>query len=146
MPITSLDREVEQRLRDRDVRYTNGRRTVVNFLHSSSGPMSAAELHDVIGNDVPLSSLYRTLAVLEEAEIIVPHFGARDVTRYELAEWITGHHHHLVCVSCGVVEDVDVPADHESEVKEVVARIAALAGFRPSNHVLEIEGLCRRCR
>jgi Fe2+ or Zn2+ uptake regulation protein len=146
MPITSLDREVEQRLRDRDVRYTKGRRTVVNFLSSSSGPMSAAELHGVIGDDVPLSSLYRTLAVLEEAEIIVPHFGARSVTRYELAEWITGHHHHLVCVTCGVVEDVDVPPSHESEVNEVVGRIAELADFNATSHVLEIEGTCRRCR
>lgn len=146
MPITSLDREVEQRLRDSDVRYTKGRRTVVNFLNSSSGPMSAAELHSAIGDDVPLSSLYRTLAVLEEAEIVVPHFGARSVTRYELAEWITGHHHHLVCVNCGVVEDVDVPPSHESEVNEVVGRIAELAGFNPASHVLEIEGTCRRCR
>ena len=146
MPITSLDREVEQRLRERDVRYTKGRRAVVNSLGASAGPMSAAELHDAIGDAVPLSSLYRTLAVLEEAEIVVPHFGARAVTRYELAEWITGHHHHLVCVVCGTVEDVDVPASHEAEVNDVVAKIAALASFHPTNHVLEIEGKCRQCR
>jgi Fe2+ or Zn2+ uptake regulation protein len=146
MPSASLDREVEQRLRERDVRYTKGRRTVANALNEAAGPMSAAELHGVVGAEVPMSSLYRTLTVLEEAEIVVPHFGTRSLTRYELAEWITGHHHHLVCLVCGVVEDIDVPPSHEGDVKAVVARIADLASFTPTSHVLEIEGRCRRCR
>jgi Fe2+ or Zn2+ uptake regulation protein len=146
MPSASLDREVEQRLRERDVRYTKGRRTVANALNEAAGPMSAAELHRVVGTEVPLSSLYRTLTVLEEAEIVVPHFGTRSLTRYELAEWITGHHHHLVCLACGAVEDIDVPPSQEGEVKAVVAKIAELASFTPTSHVLEIEGRCRRCR
>ncbi len=146
MPIASLDREVEQRLRTHDVRYTRGRRTVVNALADAAGPLSAAELHDSIVSSVPLSSLYRTLTVLEEAEIVVPHFGARGVTRYELAEWIKGHHHHFVCLQCGAVEDIDVPADLETEVGAAVSKIADLASFAPTSHVLEIEGRCRRCR
>ncbi len=146
MPIASLDREVEQRLRERDVRYTRGRRTVVNALADVMGPRSAAELHELIGDDVPLSSLYRTLTVLEEAGVVVPHFGARSLTRYELAEWIKGHHHHFVCVECGAVEDIDVPNHLEAEVAHVVAKIAELAAFDPSTHVLEIEGRCKRCR
>ncbi len=146
MPIASLDREVEQRLRERDVRYTRGRRTVVNALADVMGPRSAAELNELIGDDVPLSSLYRTLTVLEEAGVVVPHFGARSLTRYELAEWIKGHHHHFVCVECGAVEDIDVPNRLEAEVGHVVAKIAELAAFDPSTHVLEIEGRCKRCR
>ena len=146
MPSASLDREVELRLRERDVRYTKGRRAVANALNEASGPMSAAELHETIGSDVPLSSLYRTLTVLEEAEIVIPHFGSRGLTRYELAEWITDHHHHLVCLGCGAVEDIDMPPAHEEEVRAVVAKIADLADFAPASHVLEIEGRCRRCQ
>ncbi len=139
------DREVEQRLRIQDVRYTKGRRTVVATLHESDGPRSAAELHRQIGSAVPLSSLYRTLAVLEDAGVVVPHHGAKGITRYELAEWITGHHHHLVCVDCGVVEDISVPAGFEDEVRRVVDDIGALASFTPTGHLLEIEGRCARC-
>lgn len=146
MPSAGLDREVELRLRGRDVRYTKGRRAVANALSEANGPMSAAELQEVVGADVPLSSLYRTLTVLEEAEIVIPHFGTRGLTRYELAEWLTGHHHHLVCLGCGAVEDIDMPASHEKEVRAVVARIAALADFAPTSHVLEIEGRCHRCQ
>jgi len=146
VPTQSLDRDVEKRLSDRDVRYTRGRRTVVTALNSADGPMSAAELHERIGTDVPLSSLYRTLAVLEEAEVVMPHFGTRGITRYELAEWLTGHHHHLLCVSCGTVDDIDVPQPIEDEVRVIVDKIAALATFAPSGHALEIEGRCAKCQ
>jgi len=92
-----------------------------------------------------MSSLYRTLAVLEDAGVIAPHFGARGLVRYELAEWIAGHHHHFVCVDCGTVEDIDVSRAIERRVDEVVVEISEQASFMPTSHVLEIEGRCREC-
>jgi Fe2+ or Zn2+ uptake regulation protein len=143
--MTTLDREVEKRLADHDVRYTRGRRTVVATLAVSDGPRSAAELHGEIGPAVPLSSLYRSLAVLEDAGVVIPHHGARSLTRYELAEWLTGHHHHFVCVQCGAVEDVEIPREREALVRGLVEDLSAPASFTPLNHTLEIEGRCRRC-
>ncbi len=140
-----IDREVEQRLREHQVRYTRGRRTVVAALAACDGPRSAAELCSAIGSGVPLSSLYRSLGVLEESGVVVPHHGARGLTRYELAEWLTGHHHHLICVDCGSVEDVAIPSPYESQVREIVDRVGALASFTPLNHALEIEGRCNQC-
>jgi Fe2+ or Zn2+ uptake regulation protein len=144
--MSNLDRDVEKRLRRNDIRYTRGRRAVVHALAEAAGPRSAAELYEVVGAAVPLSSLYRTLAVLEEAEVISPHFGARGLTRYELAEWITGHHHHFVCIECGAVEDIDVSRRVEQRVDAIVDEISEIASFAPTSHVLEIEGRCRRCR
>ncbi len=118
----------------------------MHALADAAGPQSAAELHQIVGSEVPLSSIYRTLAVLEDADVIAPHFGARGLTRYELAEWITGHHHHFVCLECGAVEDIDVPRGVEQRVHAVVTEISDLASFSPTSHVLEIEGRCRRCR
>ena len=145
MASLNLDREVEQRLGDHDVRYTRGRRVVVSALEASDGPRSAAELHREIGPNVPLSSLYRSLAVLEEAGVVIPHHGARTLTRYELAEWLAGHHHHLVCVECGSVEDIEIPKKHESRVRALVEELSDRASFTPLNHALEIEGRCARC-
>jgi Fur family ferric uptake transcriptional regulator len=146
MTTSNLDQAVAGRLAARGARYTPARRAVVAALHGSSGPRSAAELFDEVGTEVPLSSLYRTLGVLERAGVVVPHFGARSITRYELADWIAGHHHHVVCVSCGAVEDIDVPADLEERVGKVVEDLAALVSFDPVGHTLEIEGRCARCR
>ena len=140
-----IDQQVERRLREHDIRYTSGRRTVVAALDGADGPRSAAELSDDLDGIVPLSSLYRSLAVLEEAGVVVPHHGTKGLTRYELAEWLSGHHHHLVCIGCGSVDDVDVPAQHEETVRELVAAIGEMAAFSATSHVLEIEGRCAQC-
>ncbi len=139
-----MHRQVESRLADREVRYTRGRRAVVDALVAADGPRSAAELAPEVPS-VPLSSLYRTLSVLEEAGVVTPHLSTKGVARYELAEWLTGHHHHLVCSACGMVEDVLVPAPMEAQVESLVRSIAAEAAFQPAGHALEIEGLCARC-
>jgi Fur family transcriptional regulator, ferric uptake regulator len=141
----TVHRQVEHQLNERDVRYTRGRRVVVAALVDADGPRSAAELSAELVAAVPLSSIYRTLSVLEETGIVTPHFATKGLARYELAEWLTGHHHHLVCVGCGAVEDVDVPEDTEVQVRSLVDGIAADAGFTSINHALEIEGLCKDC-
>jgi len=141
-----MHRQVEHRLSDLDVRYTRGRRAVVSALADADGPRSAAELSIALGGSVPLSSLYRTLTVLEESGVVQPHYGTKGLARYELAEWLTGHHHHLVCIECGTVEDVDVPAEYEHQVTSLVEDIARRSSFTPTGHALEIDGLCRDCR
>ena len=145
MTKSAVERQVELRLFDRDVRYTRGRRAVVDTLSRASGPMSAAELSVVLHPEVPLSSIYRTLAVLEEAGVVSHHLGLKGLTRFELAEWLTGHHHHLVCVSCGSVSDIDTPPSKEDSVRRLVSDIAALGSFQATDHALEIEGRCARC-
>ncbi len=145
MTSKSLHQEVERGLVEHQVRYTRGRRAVVSALSTAGGPMSAAELHAEVDRALPLSSIYRSLAVLEGTGILTPHHGAKGLTRYELAEWLRGHHHHLVCIDCGAVEDVAVDDTHESRVDSVVREISSREAFTPINHALEIEGRCARC-
>lgn len=145
MTNSTLDREIEQRLADSGIRYTKGRKAVTYALARSDGPLSAAELHGVVEPPTPLSSLYRSLAVLEEAGILVPHFG-QAVARYELADWLAGHHHHLVCLECGAVDDVELPDDIEVRISALVEEVGSLTTFSPTDHSLEIEGRCARCQ
>jgi Fur family transcriptional regulator, ferric uptake regulator len=141
----NLHREIEQRLQTARVRYTKGRRAVIELLATADGPLSASEVHDRLEGAVPLSSIYRSLSVLEEADVLIPHFGQKGLTRYELAEWLLGHHHHLVCIDCGGVEDFELPDPMEAEVTRLVRGIGDLTKFEPVNHALEIEGRCARC-
>jgi Fur family ferric uptake transcriptional regulator len=146
MPNSTLDREVERRLSESDIRYTRGRHQVVSALAGADGPLSAAEISDVVDGALPLSSIYRSLTVLEEAGVLAPHHGSKGLTRYELAEWLKGHHHHLICIECGSVEDISVTHEQEIEVERLVSEISGPASFLSLNHVLEIEGRCERCR
>jgi len=142
---TTLDRQVERRLADVDVRYTKGRRVVISALAEADGPRSAAELSQVLGESVPVSSLYRSLAVLEEAGVLAPHYSSPGLTRYELAEWLSGHHHHLVCIECGQVQDLPASPAVEDRLQAIVADVARDASFSETNHALEIEGRCAQC-
>ena len=143
--MATLHRQVESRLAENETRYTRGRRSVVDALVEADGPRSAAELSPELSG-VPLSSLYRTLSVLEDAGVVTPHLATKGIARYELAEWLMGHHHHLVCVDCGSVEDVVVSDAREARLHELVDAIAHESGFSAASHALEIEGTCGRCR
>jgi Fur family ferric uptake transcriptional regulator len=143
MPIQ--ERQIEEKLAETGVRYTTGRRHVVAALERVDGPRSAAELHREMGGEVPVSSVYRTLAVLEEAGVVEPHHGARGITRYEMAEWLAGHHHHLVCIECGAVEDIELPDGLEVELERLVRQVSGLASFSAHGHSLEVDGRCAKC-
>ena len=145
MATSTLDRQGERRLAEADVRYTEGRRVVIRALAEADGPRSASELSEVIGQAVPLSSLYRTLAVLADAGVLAPHFSSPGLTRYELAEWLSGHHHHLVCIECGRVQDLVASDAIESRLQAIVADVARDASFTDLNHALEIDGRCAQC-
>ncbi len=143
--MTTLEQTISIQLERHGARLTRGRRRVVDALADADGPRSVAELKRELGEEMPLSSLYRSLAVLEEAGVVTPHLGTRGVVRYELAEWLTGHHHHLVCVDCGTVEDISLPKPHEDAVQKLVEEISASSSYVPLGHALEIEGRCPRC-
>lgn len=144
-PSADLQREIRQHLHDRDIRYTSGRQAVIKALQRAGGPRSAAELRARL-RSVPLSSLYRSLATLDEAGVLRKHHDADGLARFELAEWLAGHHHHLVCIECGVVKDVEIGEDSEAAMRKIAAQVAARAEYKMSDHVLEVEGVCSNCR
>lgn len=151
MPATSassasLHDAVRRRLREREVRFTAARRAVVDALRRATGPQSAAELHRRLARSVPLSSLYRTLSVLDEAGVLRKQHDAGGLARFELAEWLGGHHHHLVCTGCGAVVDVSAEPAEERMLATLAGAIGARGDYTVAGHSLEVEGTCGRCR
>lgn len=136
---------VRRHLTERRIRYTTARKAVVTAIQLASGPRSAAELIDMEGIQVPVSSLYRTLAVLEESGVLRRNHDTAGIARYELSQWLSGHHHHAVCVACGAIQDIEVPHDAEQVLLNMVNELGKTAGYRVVDHVLEVEGVCRRC-
>lgn len=136
---------VRRRLAEHGSRFTGGRAAIVRNLMISNGPQSAAELHQRLRRAVPLSSLYRSLAVMNEAGILAMHH-SNGMARYELAEWLTGHHHHLVCLQCGAVDDFELSSERERDLNQLVSRIGNQHGFEVENHALEVQGLCSNCQ
>jgi Fur family ferric uptake transcriptional regulator len=141
-----IDELVRGRLAERNIRYTGGRKALIKAVQLAGGPQSAAEIHKQVKRSVPISSLYRSLAILEEAGVLSLHHGQGKVARFELAEWLTGHHHHVMCIECGKVDDIELDEASEHLLQRLAAQAGGRAGYEESGHRLEIEGLCRRCR
>jgi Fe2+ or Zn2+ uptake regulation protein len=94
---------------------------------------------------LPQSSIYRNLAVLEQAGAVRRVITEDEFARFELTEALTEHHHHLICSNCGKVEDVTIPADLESSMDHTIDRVARRAGFAHVSHRLDLIGTCRSC-
>ena len=142
---TELETLVAARLRRVGQRYTSGRRRLIEALARADRPMTTAEL--VAGEArLPQSTTYRNLALLEQAGIVRKVIGSDEYARFELAEELTGHHHHhLVCVTCGSVEDFEAPGRVERGLEEAISQITVGTGFRTETHRLDLIGTCANC-
>ncbi len=136
---------VEHRLRRADQRYTAGRRAIIDLLVSTGHPVSIEDIAERLPG-VPRSSAYRHLTDLETAGIVRRVTANDEFTRFELAEDLTEHHHHLLCVNCGKVIDVTPPADFEKNVSKAVGELADAERFEAHSHRLDILGICAACR
>jgi Fe2+ or Zn2+ uptake regulation protein len=135
---------VAARLRAAEQRYTSGRRQLVELLAGAERPETIPELLERAGS-LAQSSAYRNLVVLEEAGVAHRVVTSDERARYELAEDLMGHHHHLICTSCGRVDDFTVSAQMERSLEGALERAVAGTGFRPAAHRFDVIGTCESC-
>lgn len=143
--LEEVDRLVAEELAQADQRYTRGRRSLVALLAAAGRPLTMPEILE-LGDALPQSSVYRNLDVLEQLGLVrkVAVAGAEHA-RYELSEPLLGHHHHLICVLCGLVTDVHFDDEFERQVDATLEAEAAKVGFRPLHHSLDLNGFCADC-
>ncbi len=135
---------VERRLAEADQRYTAGRRALVDVLARAGRPLTVPEI--VAANEeLAQSSAYRNVTSLVELGVLRRLRGPEDHDRFELAEALSHHHHHLVCVECGRVEDVELSLDLEQTLREAARVVGATHGFGVVEHRLDVLGRCRTC-
>jgi Fe2+ or Zn2+ uptake regulation protein len=132
------------RLRDDGQRYTAQRRAIVERLHAEAQPLTIPQLLDR-ERGLAQSSAYRNLAVLERAGVVHRIVTSDEFARYELAEDLTHHHHHLICSTCGAVSDFEVSAAVEHDLQSALARVAKRTGFTVRTHRLDLVGTCADC-
>lgn len=141
-----LHQEAALRLTEAEQRYTTCRRALVEVMAAAKRPLTIPEILAAAGG-VTVSSAYRNLTILCEAEVARRVSGADDLGRFELAEDVSGHHHHhLICSSCGTMADVNASDKLEKAVAEAARQAAEETGFDVKTHRVDLEGLCPACR
>ena len=123
-------------------RSTWQRSAIVDLLERSQVFLSAQQIHAELeeeGTKVGLATVYRNLQSLAEEDLV-------DTVRSDDGEALyrlctnEGHHHHLVCRSCGKAVEIA-----GSLFENWVHDIAAANGFAKVEHVAEFFGLCNDC-
>jgi Fe2+ or Zn2+ uptake regulation protein len=143
--VGDLHSVVEHRLRLVDQRYTAGRRAIIGLLVSAGHPVSIGDIAEHLPG-LPRSSAYRHLTDLQSAGIVRRVAANDEFSRFELAEDLTEHHHHLLCMNCGKVTDVTLPPGFEQDVASAITKLADAEGFEAHSHRLDVLGFCAACR
>jgi len=129
-------------LQEKGYRLTPQRMLVIEALHNAEGHISAEEIYAQLHSRYPysnISTVYRTLELLKKLNLVTEtNFGEGRV-RYHVAE--KGHHHHLICRTCGKIMDLD-----ESALYPLRDALLHDYDFKADLRHLAISGECSECR
>jgi Fur family transcriptional regulator, ferric uptake regulator len=135
--------QLAERLRQRSRKVTGPRQAILKILREQSHPMSNKDIFETLPRgDCDLATIYRSMHLLESMGMVKRFDLGDGIARYELLEeGDDGHHHHLVCVRCAGVVEIEECSMHELE-----ERIAADNRYQAVTHKLEFFGICPNCQ
>ena len=141
--MTGIEQRVagfEGQLRDAGLRMTQQRRLILRVLAQADDHPDAKGIFTrafAVDPTLSLSTVYRTMKVLETQGAIERHAFEDGVSRYEHAD--QEHHDHLIDVESGEVIEFSSDA-----IEELQRRIAAELGYELVRHRLELYGRKKR--
>jgi Fur family peroxide stress response transcriptional regulator len=119
---------------------THQRLVIWSVLRDMAGHPSPEAVYERVREEIPsisLATVYKNLKLFVQhgllREVSLHHGSVRIETRQE-------QHHHLVCVRCRSITDID-----EAEFEPVRLKKASPAGFRVHRYSIEVQGLCKSC-
>ncbi len=141
-PSLNRQTQIAAELAEEGFRMTELRLAILAIVERQEKPFSIDELRQALEKyevDFHLASLYRELDILTNASVIQPVYFHDHIKRFEFA--YDRHHHHVVCVKCDAVADVDVGDDFSDEQRNIEKKTK----FTILRHSLEFFGLCNAC-
>jgi Fur family ferric uptake transcriptional regulator len=130
-------------LRERNLPVTPQRLAIAEVLLGSDRHLSAEEVEGELlarGTRAGTATVYRTLDVLVESGLVVERDFGEGFRRFEPARDLPVHEH-LLCTTCGAVEEF-----RDDRLDEMTRVVAESRGFAREKHRLVIYGTCRDCR
>lgn len=128
---------IEQRCIDKGMKMTDQRRVIARVLSDSEDHPDVEEVYrraTAIDPRISIATVYRTVRLFEEANILERHDFGDGRARYE--ESPNEHHDHLIDVQSGKVIEFT-----STEIEALQREIARRYGFRLVGHRLELYGV-----
>ena len=123
-------------------RNTRQRAEILSLLDEASDFQSAQRVYHELrdrGAKVGLTTVYRTLQILAEADEVDTMRLANGEQLYRRCSR-PSHHHHLVCRECGNTIEISGPA-----IERWADKVAEENGYIEVSHTIDIFGVCPKC-
>ncbi|MBW1712977.1 MAG: transcriptional repressor [Deltaproteobacteria bacterium] len=130
-------------LKNKGLRSTPAREAILKAALDQPGHFDADQLYLTLrqeGPGVSKASVYRTLPLLLEAELVRQIYSEDGHLLYEPA-FGRAHHCHLRCLNCRRI--IEFQSEKLTELEDWLAR---KYGFDVQGHQIEVYGLCPDCR
>ena len=137
--------ELKDNLKEKGYKLTPQRRAILDIIIEKEGQhLTAEEIYDEVKKicpDIGLATVYRTVLLLEEINVIYKLDLNDGCSRYELVHSGEEHrHHHLVCDKCKKVFEVQ-----DDLLEELEERIEKTYRFKILDHSVKFFGICSDC-
>lgn len=130
-------------LKESGLKYTRQREVVLKILYHSDIHYTPEALYLEVKKREPdlnigIATVYRTLNLLEESEMVTSISFGTAGKKFELAN--KPHHDHLICKNCGKIVEFE-----NSIVERQQALIAKEHKFKLTGHLMQLYGICDAC-
>lgn len=128
-------------LRENGLRATPGRIQILETLSREKHPIPVDRLKERLPKNFDTVTVYRTLEALQAAGLVERTDLQHGHAHYELMHG-RPHHHHVVCRTCGLIEDIEIPhpKNPEKEAERATKKFAEIDAY-----ALEFFGTCTSC-
>jgi Fur family peroxide stress response transcriptional regulator len=127
-------------LKKEQIRITPQRQEMISILKKSKQHWTAEEIFNELGrqfSSVSITTVYNNLKLFVKMGIVEELQFGEGLSKFE---WKGEEHYHIICSSCGKIEDFYYP-----QLKEVEAFAQDLSKFKIKNHQLQFYGICNDC-
>ena len=141
MKWSDIMEEAAALLKQKGLKVTPQRLAILNLLRNTKEHPTAETIYKKLASDFPtmsLATVYKTLEVLKNIGLIQELNVGEGSFRYDAN---TNSHPHLVCLSCGKVEDLD-----ESVLQNLIEEVKKHTDYKLVEQKLYFYGYCPACQ
>lgn len=136
--------DLKQQLNDKGYRITSQRKAILDVFSQHKGKhLNSEEMFELVREYYPgigKATVYRTLPLLEKMRLLNKIVLEDGCVRYELNNPKEQVHHHLICMECGAVYEVE-----EDMLGLQDKQILIENRFSIKNYMVKLYGYCMKC-
>jgi Fur family ferric uptake transcriptional regulator len=127
--------------REKKLRMSHPRLMIYQELSIAVSSLTPQELYQCLlkkKRRIGLTSIYRSLDLFESLGVVFKIINGSNV-KYKRCE-LENHHHHVVCKTCGHVEELNF-----CDISKWSKKVTESTGYQVTDHQLSFSGFCKEC-